>query len=87
MIPGFQGQLITSEHADYEAARAVWNGAVDRRPRYIARCLSESDVAATLRFTRDHGLAISVRGGGVGGARRPGAVGARGRPGSPARLP
>ena len=31
-INGFRGQLITADHADYDAARAVWNGAVDRRP-------------------------------------------------------
>jgi hypothetical protein len=37
-IDGFRGQLITADHADYDTARAVWNGAVDRRPRLIARC-------------------------------------------------
>ena len=31
-IDGFRGQLITTDHADYDTARAVWNGAVDRRP-------------------------------------------------------
>jgi len=37
-IPGFRGDLITPDHHDYDGARAVWNGTVDRRPRLIARC-------------------------------------------------
>ena len=63
-IDGFRGQLITADHDDYDTARAVWNGAVDRRPRLIARCCGTADVVAAVRFARDHGLAIAVRGGG-----------------------
>ncbi len=63
-IDGFRGQLITDEHPDYAMARAVWNGAVDRRPLLIARCSGSADVAAAVRFARDHDLEIAVRGGG-----------------------
>jgi FAD/FMN-containing dehydrogenase len=63
-IDGFRGQLITADHTAYDTARAVWNGAVDRRPRVIARCSGTADVAATVRFARDHDLEIAVRGGG-----------------------
>ena len=63
-IDGFRGQLITADHADYDTARAVWNGAIDRRPRLIARCSGTADVAAAVRFARDHDLEIAVRGGG-----------------------
>jgi FAD/FMN-containing dehydrogenase len=63
-IDGFQGPQITPDHADYDAARAVWNGAVDRRPLLIARCSGTPDVAAAVRFARDHDLEIAVRGGG-----------------------
>ena len=63
-IDGFRGQLITADHADYDTARAVWNGAVDRRPRLIARCSGTADVAAAVRFARHHDLEIAVRGGG-----------------------
>lgn len=65
-ITGFQGQLITADHPGYDAARAVWNGAIDRKPRYIARCLSPADVAAVLGYARDRDLAVTVRGGGHG---------------------
>jgi FAD/FMN-containing dehydrogenase len=63
-IDGFRGQLITADHTDYDTARAVWNSAVDRRPRLIARCSGTADVAAVVRFARDRDLGIAVRGGG-----------------------
>ncbi|WP_068278297.1 FAD-binding oxidoreductase [Aldersonia kunmingensis] len=61
---GFRGQLIATDHADYDNHRAVWNGAVDRRPKLIARCGGTADVAAAVRFARDEDLEIAVRGGG-----------------------
>ena len=63
-IDGFRGQLIRADHADYDIARAVWNGAIDRRPRLIARCIGTADVVAAVRFARDHDLEIAIRGGG-----------------------
>src|SRR4029453_14540603 len=48
----------------YDEARRVWNGAIDRRPALIARCAGADDVATIVRYARDHGLAVSVRGGG-----------------------
>ncbi len=63
-IAGFRGRLISASHADYDIARAVWNGAVDRRPALIARCVGTIDVVAAVRFARDHGLPIAIRGGG-----------------------
>ena len=63
-IDGFRGQLITDGHKDYDAARAVWNGAINRHPRLIARCSGTADVAAAVRFARDRDLEIAIRGGG-----------------------
>src|SRR5262245_33040981 len=63
-IEGFRGRLISAGHADYDSARAVWNGAVDRRPRLIARCIGTTDVIAAVRLARDHDLEIAIRGGG-----------------------
>jgi hypothetical protein len=63
-IDGFRGRLIGPDHADYDMARAVWNGAIDRRPRLIARCIGAADVVAAVRFARDHDLEIAIRGGG-----------------------
>ena len=63
-IDGFRGRLITADHANYDSARAVWNGAIDRRPRLIARCIGTADVVTAVRFARDHNLEIAIRGGG-----------------------
>jgi len=63
-ISGFRGRLIRPDDADYDGARALWNGAVDRRPRLIARCIGNADVVAAVRFARDHDLEIAIRGGG-----------------------
>jgi FAD/FMN-containing dehydrogenase len=63
-IPGFRGDLIAFGDHDYDDARTLWNGAVDGRPRLIARCRGTADVAAAVRFARDRDLEIAVRGGG-----------------------
>jgi FAD/FMN-containing dehydrogenase len=60
----FGGPLILPSDECYEQARSVWNGAIHRRPALIARCTGTADVLAALRFARDQGLEISVRGGG-----------------------
>ena len=63
-IDGFRGRLMGADDADYDAARAIWNGAIDRRPRLIARCIGAADVVAAVRFAREHDLQIAIRGGG-----------------------
>ncbi|HUQ62463.1 MAG TPA: FAD-binding oxidoreductase [Acidimicrobiales bacterium] len=60
----FRGELILPDDARFDGARAVWNGAVDRRPAAIARCASTAHVIAALRVTRELGLEVAVRGGG-----------------------
>jgi FAD/FMN-containing dehydrogenase len=61
---GFPGQLLQPGDVGYEQARRVWNGAIDRRPAFIARCTGTDDVAAAVRFGVRHDLPIAVRGGG-----------------------
>ncbi len=61
---GFTGEVITPNDPDYDRARSVWNGAINRRPAVIARCASAKEVAAAIQFGRDQRLEISVRGGG-----------------------
>ena len=48
----------------YDAARTVWNGAVDHRPAVVARCADTDDVRAALLAAHRYGLPVSVRGGG-----------------------
>jgi len=60
----FRGELIRPGDAQYEAARHVWNGAIDRRPALVARCTGVADVRAAVRFARERDLLVAVRGGG-----------------------
>ncbi|MGE0224474.1 MAG: FAD-binding oxidoreductase [Acetobacteraceae bacterium] len=61
---GFSGSLLLPDTPGYDDARRVHNGLIDRRPALIARCLGTADIAASVRFAREHGLEIAVRGGG-----------------------
>ena len=60
----FLGRLILPDQQTYDDARRVWNGYIDRRPALIARCQGVADVIAAVRFVRDRGLPVAVRGGG-----------------------
>ena len=58
------GSVLAPDHADYDAARAVHNGLVDRKPALIVRARNVQDVVAALAFARSGGFEVSVRGGG-----------------------
>jgi len=58
------GGVLTAADAGYDDARKVWNATVDRRPALIARCLTESDVEAAVRFAAARRMLLSVRSGG-----------------------
>jgi FAD/FMN-containing dehydrogenase len=53
---------------EYEEARsgAIWNKRLDtsRAPDAMVRCASGGEVAAAIRFAREHGLKVSLRGSG-----------------------
>jgi FAD/FMN-containing dehydrogenase len=59
-----RGEVLRPGDPGYDEARRVWNGMVDKRPALIARCAGVDDVAAAVRFGREQGLPISIRGGG-----------------------
>ncbi len=61
---GVRGAVIGPADEDYETARKVHNGMIDKRPAVIARCTGVADVKAALQFGLDHRLSIAVRGGG-----------------------
>src|SRR5215207_2513987 len=61
---GFRGELLRPGDPGYEDARKVWNGSINRLPALIARCAGVADVIASVKFAKDTGLLVAVRGGG-----------------------
>jgi FAD/FMN-containing dehydrogenase len=59
-----RGPLLQPGDAGYDAARRVWNGAIDRKPALIARATGPADVITAVNFARANDLLVSVRGGG-----------------------
>ena len=64
LAAALRGELITPGDPGYDAARAVYNAMIDRRPAVIVRCRDSADVVAAVTFARAHGIEIAVRGGG-----------------------
>jgi FAD/FMN-containing dehydrogenase len=62
-----RGELIQLGDATYEEARQVYNGAIDKHPALIVRCVDVADVIAAVNVARDNGLLLAVRGGGHNG--------------------
>jgi FAD/FMN-containing dehydrogenase len=57
------GDVIGPADAEYDTARSVWNGMIDKHPAAIARCAGVSDVIGAVNYGRSHELPIAVRGG------------------------
>src|SRR5208283_5842783 len=63
-----RGNVITPAAGDYELARKVYNGMIDRRPDIIVRCANVADVRTAVNFARQERLTVAIRGGGHNGA-------------------
>ena len=63
-VAGLRGRVIQPGDGDYDDARTVMNGLIDRRPGLIVRPSGVVDVVAAVNFARTHGLRLAVRGGG-----------------------
>jgi len=58
-----KGNVLVPGQAAYEEARQIWNAMIDRRPAVVVQCARADDVPAVIRFARDQGLELSIRGG------------------------
>ncbi|MFD2512392.1 FAD-binding oxidoreductase [Pontibacter locisalis] len=59
-----RGKLIQLGDPEYDEARKVYNGMIDKRPQFIVRCVDVADVMQAVNFARDQKLLLAVRGGG-----------------------
>ena len=64
LAAAMRGDLIMPGDPGYDQARAVYNGMIDKRPAALVRCRDAADVVACVRFGREYGAEIAVRGGG-----------------------
>ena len=61
---GFAGDVICPNDAEYDEARALWNGMIDKYPGLILQCAGVADVIDAVNLARAHDLLVAVRGGG-----------------------
>lgn len=60
----FHGEIVLPDDADYDDARAIWNGIINKNPAIIAYCSGTADVQCAVNFARDNDLLVAVRSGG-----------------------
>lgn len=61
VVPGFTGDVVFPESAEYDSARRVFNGLIDKRPSVVLRCRSRADIIAAVRYAVSSGAEIAVR--------------------------
>jgi len=63
-----RGALLQPGDNDYDKARKVYNGMIDKHPAFIARCANVADVIEAVNFARGNQLVTAIRSGGHNGA-------------------
>ncbi|HEU4866032.1 MAG TPA: FAD-binding oxidoreductase [Actinomycetota bacterium] len=58
------GRVIAPEDAEYEQARALFYGGMDRHPAAIVRVKDDMDIVRVVALARESGLELAVRSGG-----------------------
>jgi FAD/FMN-containing dehydrogenase len=59
-----RGNLCLAREEGYDEARTIWNAMINRHPGVVVRCRGAADIVRAVRFAREHGLLLAVRGGG-----------------------
>ncbi len=60
-VPGFTGDVVHPGDADYDSARRLFNGLIDKRPGVVLRCRSRPDIVAAVRYAVGSKAEIAVR--------------------------
>ncbi|MHB1005847.1 MAG: FAD-binding oxidoreductase [Chloroflexota bacterium] len=64
LAEGFKGQVIGPQDPEYDKARAVTNGSIDKRPALIVRPVGPADVIDAVNLARERKLPLAVKCGG-----------------------
>src|SRR5689334_10642713 len=60
----FPGRVIAPQDADYDKARTVFYGGVDKHPAVIIKVANAKEVAQVIHLARETGLELAIRSGG-----------------------
>ncbi len=59
-----RGRLFVPQDPEYDTVRRIYNGMIDKHPRFIVRCAGVADVIMAVNFAREYHLPVAIRGGG-----------------------
>lgn len=59
-----KGQIITPGMTDYDTSRTIWNARINRFPAVIVQCRNKTDIVETVKYARENGVLLSIKGGG-----------------------
>jgi hypothetical protein len=59
-----KGQVISPEDAEFDQARSLFYGGMDRRPGVIIRAANTADIAQVINLARETGVELAIRSGG-----------------------
>ena len=63
-LAGLNGHVVLPGFPTWDQARRSWNLRYDPQPLAVVRAADATDVAATVRFAREHDVPLTVRSGG-----------------------
>lgn len=66
-VSSIRGEVTFPEDSNYDDARKVYNGMINKFPGMLVKCVDVPDVINAVNFGREHNLLVAVRGGGHNG--------------------
>lgn len=62
-----RGDLIQSDDPQFEEARSLYNGMIDKHPQFIMKCNNVADVIESVNFAKENSVDLAIRSGGHNG--------------------
>lgn len=61
------GEVIFPQDSNYQEARTIYNGTINKKPAVIVKCKNGKDVTTAVDFARENKMEVSIRSGGHSG--------------------